>query len=132
MKDASDITKQIIDFQKGAFASWYSAISMMQDQAASTVDVMLNQAGWIPEQGRAAVLSWVEAGINERDRLKIYLQDGFSRLEHYLAPGQPAAPAGVRKTDAKEKTATIAPKSKTVDTAEKETVPVQSTKPSAP
>ncbi|MGD9369175.1 MAG: hypothetical protein PVH87_25940 [Desulfobacteraceae bacterium] len=58
MMGTNPITKQVLDFQKGAFSSWYGAMSILQEQAAFTVDTMLNQASWIPEEGRQAILSW--------------------------------------------------------------------------
>ena len=60
MMEAHPITKQVLDFQKGAFSSWYGAMSIIQEQAALTVDTMLNQAIWIPAEGRKAIKNWSE------------------------------------------------------------------------
>jgi hypothetical protein len=100
--EANQITKQALDFQKGVFSSWYGAMSIVQDQAASAVDTMLNQASWIPDEGRQAILSWVSTCKKERDRLKHYMEDSLSGLEKYLGQEIKAAPAKAQKTTAEE------------------------------
>ena len=89
--EASQITKQVIDFQKTSFENWYSAMSLFQDQAVSTVDMMLDQAYLIPEDGRNAIQSWMGVLQEERDRFKAYVDKGFSTLEKAIAePRKPA------------------------------------------
>lgn len=128
---ADEIAKQVIDFQKGAFVSWYGAISSMQDQAASAADMMLNQTDWIPDEGRAIILSWFVACLNERDRLKVFLQDGYSQLEKYLAQQTAPVPARAQRSEVKEKTAAPEIKSKVAAVEQKVAAPAQETKPSA-
>lgn len=102
MIEANPITKQVLDFQKGAFSSWYGAMSTLQKQAALTVDKMLNQAIWIPDEGREAILSWVSAWQNEGDRFKTYAEESFSGLEKRLVIEIKATPAKPKKPEAKE------------------------------
>ena len=125
--EANPITKQVLDFQKGAFSSWYGAMSILQEQAALTVDTMLNQAIWIPDEGRQAILSWVSAWKNEGDRFKTYVEESFSGLEKRLvleikatrakpekpvAEAKKAAPAKPKKPAAEEKKAASAQETK--------------------
>ena len=81
MLDASQTVKQVIGLQKGAFAGWYDAVAMVQDQVVSAMDQMLDQVGVVPEEGRKAISSWVSACQQERGRLKTYMDTGFSNLE---------------------------------------------------
>lgn len=81
MLDASQTVKQVIGLQKGAFTSLYDAVAMVQDQAVSAMDLMLDQVGVVPEEGRKAISSWVSACQQERGRLKTYMDAGFSNLE---------------------------------------------------
>ena len=91
------ITKQVIDFQKTSFENWYSAVTLFQDQAVSTVDMMLDQAYMIPEDGRNAIQGWMGVMQEERDRFKAYVDKGFSALEKAIA--EPRKPAEkVKKT----------------------------------
>jgi hypothetical protein len=93
MMEYNQITKQAIDFQKTAFNSWYNAVSMVQDQAAVAVETMMNQTSLVPEDGRQAIKSWLDACQAERNRFKSYVEDGFSGLEKHLAPKSKSAVA---------------------------------------
>jgi hypothetical protein len=79
--EPTQMTKKVIDFQKMSFDHWYNAMSLIQDQAGSTMDMVLNQATWIPEEGRNALRSWVNVCQQERGRFKSYVDKGFSTLE---------------------------------------------------
>jgi hypothetical protein len=79
--EASQITKQVIDFQKTSFENWYSALTLFQDQAVSTMDMVLDQAPMIPEDGRNAIQGWMGVLQEERDRFKAYVDKGFNALE---------------------------------------------------
>jgi hypothetical protein len=83
--ETSKITKQVIDFQKTSFENWYSAISVLQDQAVSAMDMMLDQAYMIPEEGRSAIQGWMGLVQEERDRFKTYVDKGFTTLEKAAA-----------------------------------------------
>ena len=85
MMDYNQITKQAMDFQKTAFNSWYNAVTMVQDQAVSAVETMMNQTSLVPEDGRQAIKGWVSACQEERNRFKSYVEDSFSGLEKHLA-----------------------------------------------
>lgn len=84
MFDASQAVKQAIGLQKNAFTSLYDAIAMAQDQAVSAMDLMLDQAPLVPEEGRKALSRWASACKQERTRLKSYVDTGFSDLEKLI------------------------------------------------
>ena len=56
----TEITKQLIDFQKMSFSNWYNAVAMVQDQSTSAMDMMLDQSTWVPEDGRKVVQNWLD------------------------------------------------------------------------
>ena len=97
MMEYNQITKQAIDFQKNAFNSWYNAVAMVQDQAASAVETMMNQTSLVPEDGRQAITGWVNACQEERNRFKSYVEDSFSGLEKHLAKESKKTPAQPKK-----------------------------------
>lgn len=88
----NQITKQVIDFQKLSFSNWYNAVSMVQDQAVAAMDTLLDQATWMPEEGRQAIQSWVSVCQEERDRFKLYVDEGFIGLEKVTAEGRKISP----------------------------------------
>ena len=85
MMEYNQIAKQAIDFQKSIFMSGYNAMTMAQDQAAAAVGTMMNQTSLVPEEGRQAIKTWVNACQDERKRFKSYVEDSFSGLEKNLA-----------------------------------------------
>ena len=123
----NEITKQALDFQKGVFTGWYGAMSILQDQAASAVDMMLNQS-WLPDQGRQVISNWVSTCKNERDRFKVYMDESFSGLEKYLAQEIKAAPGRPAKPAAEIKTAASVIRSKAASVEEKKAPAAQDTK----
>jgi hypothetical protein len=99
MMEANQLTKQLLDFQKGVFFSWYGAAAIMQDQVAMTVGAMLTRTSWVPvpDQWGQDILRWVSACTKERDRFKGYMEESLSGLEKCLVPEFKAAPAKVQK-----------------------------------
>ena len=93
----NQITKQVIDFQKMSFTNWHNAMTMVQEQANSTVDMVLEQNSWMPEQGRQALQSWMDACRQESDRFKSYVDEGFAGLESILIQNKKPTAAKSRK-----------------------------------
>ena len=97
MMEFNQIAKQTVDFQKTAFTNWFDAVALVQDQAASTMETMINQGNLVPEEGRKAIKSWANACQEERGRFKSYVEAGFASLEkHFIkkdksTPAKPAA-----------------------------------------
>ena len=77
----SQITKSVLGFQKMSFDTWYNTMAMMQDQAASTMGMMLHQTPWIPEDGRQDIQGLMETAQEERNRFKSYVDDRFAEIE---------------------------------------------------
>ena len=92
----NQIAKQAIDFQKSAFINGYNAVARVQDQAASAVETMMNQTSLVPEAGRQAIKSWINACQEDRNRFKSYVEDGFSGLEKHLAPESKIVPVKLK------------------------------------
>lgn len=79
--NTKEIAKQVIDFQKNAFTSWYEAVALMQDQTTAAVDTLLNQSGMVPGEGNQAMDKWVEVFKTNRKNLKKQVDDGFKQAE---------------------------------------------------
>jgi hypothetical protein len=80
----SDIIKQAIDFNHTSFDSAYDATIMLQDQFEKVATSMLDQASWIPEEGRKAIDNYVDAYKSGRDQYKKYMDESFKRAEEIL------------------------------------------------
>ena len=95
----TQITKQVLDFQKMSFSNWYDAVALLQDQATSAMDMVLDQNTWLPEGGRKAIQSWVSACQQERGRFKSYVDEGFAGLEKIMAEGKRASQPKPKKQE---------------------------------
>jgi hypothetical protein len=95
----NQITKQVIDFQKMSFLNWYDTMAMLQDQATSTMNMVLQQNTWWPEEGRKAIQSWVDACQKERGRFKSYVDEGFTGLEKFVAEEKRTAQTKIKKQE---------------------------------
>jgi hypothetical protein len=91
-----ETTQQVIDFQKQVLDNWNAAATLVENQATSTFDWMLDTAVWMPEEGRRAVLK------EERGRLKAQLDLGLATVEKIF--GATEAPIEAKpKTPIKKK-----------------------------
>jgi uncharacterized protein YbcC (UPF0753/DUF2309 family) len=80
----SDIIKQAIDFNHTSFDSAYDATVMFQDQFEKVATSVLDQASWMPEEGRKAIDNYVTAYKSGRDQFKKYVDDSFKKAEEIL------------------------------------------------
>ncbi len=95
----AQITKQMIDLQKMSFLNWYDTVAMLQDQATTAMDMVLDQSAWVPEEGRKAIQSWLSACRQERGRFKSYVDEGFVGLEKYVFEEKKAAQTKIKKQE---------------------------------
>jgi len=80
----SDLIKQAIAFNQTSFDSAYDATVIFQDQFEKVATSMLDQANWMPEEGRKAIDNYAEAYKSGRDQFKKYVDDGFKKAEEIL------------------------------------------------
>ena len=52
--------KQMLDFNKTAFDNGFNAMLMIQEQNAKMVNTFLEQAAWMPEEGKKLIRDWVD------------------------------------------------------------------------
>ena len=103
MIEYNQIAKKAVVFQKNSFINGCDAVARVQDQAAEAVDTLMNQTRLVPEAGRQAIKSWVDACQAERNRFKTYVEDGFSGLEKRLDPENKSVSAESKSVIAKPK-----------------------------
>ncbi|MFO7715809.1 hypothetical protein [Desulfosarcina sp.] len=82
--DQKQIFRQMVDFNKGAFNNAYNAMVMVQDQTETLANTMLNQATWMPEEGRKAIREWVDAFKKGREEYKKTVDEAFKKVEDFV------------------------------------------------
>lgn len=80
----SDILKRAIDFNQTSFNSAYDATLLIQDQFEKAATSALDQASWMPAEGRKAIDNYVEVCKSGRDQFKKYVDESFKRAEEIL------------------------------------------------
>ncbi|HOF04292.1 MAG TPA: hypothetical protein PK175_03745 [Syntrophales bacterium] len=86
--DPKQISKQMFDFNKMAFERSFAAMVVMQDQAEKMFNMWLDQNKWFPEEGRKAMADWVKTYKKGREDFKAKVEEGYAKLEQYLAPAE--------------------------------------------
>lgn len=76
--------KQMIDFQKSTFDNSFQAMVMLQDQTEKTVRSFMDQATWMPEEGRKAIDEWLKSYKHGREDFKKQVEENFKRVEEFF------------------------------------------------
>jgi hypothetical protein len=88
MMDQKKLFKQMLDFNKSAFENSFNAMVMLQEQAERVGSTILDQATWLPEDGRKAVKDWVDAFKKGRQEFKGMIDENYKRVETYFSEGE--------------------------------------------
>ncbi len=94
------VAKKMINFYKTTFDSSFNALSILQEQAEKMVKVSLEQAPWIPPEGKNAVDEWVKAYKKGRDDFKSAVDENYKKVDSYfeLYKGQEDQAEKTKKT----------------------------------
>lgn len=82
--EQTKIAKQMIDFQKTTFDNTFNAVVMLQEQAEKMTSLLIDQATWLPEEGRTAINEWADAYKKGRDEFKKSMDDNFKKVEKFF------------------------------------------------
>jgi len=83
--DQNQIFKQMIDFNKATFDNSFSAMVMVQEQTEKMVSTILDQATWLPEEGKKAIKEWANACKKGSEDFKKAVDDNFKKVEDFFA-----------------------------------------------
>ncbi|MGD0886736.1 MAG: hypothetical protein ABSA46_17990 [Thermodesulfovibrionales bacterium] len=83
--DPLKLTKQMIDFNKASFDNTFTAMVLLQEQTEKMVNAFMEQATWLPGEGRKALNEWVETVKKGREDFKKVVDQGFGKVEDYFA-----------------------------------------------
>ncbi|MCG6906986.1 MAG: hypothetical protein LJE63_10210 [Desulfobacteraceae bacterium] len=83
--DQKQILKQMIDFNKATFDNTFNAIVMLQEQAERAANTLLEQANWLPEDGKKAINEWVKAYKKGREDFKKVVDENFQKVESFFS-----------------------------------------------
>lgn len=93
-----NVTRQMLAFQKQAVNNFQSMWDFAQAQTSATVDRLVDEAAWMPQENRQALANWSTLMKQERDRFSAYVDQCFVVYEKMLDAPQAATPAKSKKT----------------------------------
>jgi len=85
MIDQKQIAKQMIQFNKAAFDNSFKAMSMVYEQNEKMVGTFIEQAAWLPGEGKKAISEWMNAYKKGCDSFKKTVDDQYKKVEDYFS-----------------------------------------------
>ena len=82
--DQKEVMRQMLKFNKAAFDNTFTAMTLLQEQLDRMVKMFLDQATWVPKEGKQVITDWVKAYKKGGDELKKAMDEGFKKLESFL------------------------------------------------
>jgi hypothetical protein len=79
-----NFAKQMMDFQKATFDNAFTAVVMLQDQAERMLHSAMEQAEWLPKEGRAMVDQWVRICKTGRSDFKRIVDDSYDKMTDFV------------------------------------------------
>jgi hypothetical protein len=61
---------------------------MVQDQSEKVANTLIEQANWLPEEGRQVIGQWSEMYKKGRNDLKSAVDENYGRLAEMLSTGR--------------------------------------------
>jgi len=83
--DQKQIAKQMIQFNKTAFENSFNAMTMVYEQNNKMVGAFLDQAAWLPEDGRKAITGWMESYKKGCEDFKKLVDENYQKVEDFFA-----------------------------------------------
>jgi len=83
--DPKQVAKQMIKFNKTAFDNTFDAMTVLQEQMEKMMSGFMEQAPWIPAEGKKAIIDWIKAYKKGRDDFKTTVEDNYKKIEDFFA-----------------------------------------------
>jgi hypothetical protein len=80
MMDQKQMMKQMLEMNKIACDNTFQTITTIQEQTEAMTQKMVEQATWMPEEGRKAIDEWLKAYKSGRDNFKKMVDDAFAKV----------------------------------------------------
>ncbi len=80
-----ELAKQMIEFNKTTFDNSFSMMVMLQEQMEKTVSSFVEQAAWLPEDGRKVLGDWVSTYKKGREDFKKLVDESYKKVDAYFA-----------------------------------------------
>ena len=79
--DQKQILKQMVEFNQTAFNNAFNAMTLLQDQFERVAKTVLEQATWLPAEGRKAIENGTETYKSACQTFKQQVDDSYKQVE---------------------------------------------------
>lgn len=79
------IFKQMIQFNKTAFDNSYNTLEMFREQNEKMTSSLLDQAAWMPEEGKKAINKWMQTYKKGCDDFKKTADQNYKKVENFFS-----------------------------------------------
>ena len=109
-RQAARTARSVVKLQQKTFDSAFDLIAQLQDHSQKTLSEMVDNANWMPEEGKEIVDEWLATLHSGRKQFQKTVDKSFTLLSDYLNRVEPAKgkkkKTAAKKTAAKKKTTT--------------------------
>jgi hypothetical protein len=95
------IAHQIIAFHKSMFDNTFNSLGILQEQTEKMVQMYLQQATWVPAEGKKLINEWVAKYKKGRDDFKTVADKNYKKVEDYFKAEEVKAAPKAKATKAK-------------------------------
>jgi len=82
--DQKKIALQMIQFNKTAFDNSFNAMTMVYEQNEKMIGAFLDQATWLPDEGKKAINDWVDAYKKGCADFKKMVDDNYQKVDEFF------------------------------------------------
>ena len=79
------LIRQMIDFQKASFNNSFNAMVLIQEQTEKMARNFLDQASWLPEEGKEVLSQWIGAYKKGRDAFKKSVDENYRKVDEFFS-----------------------------------------------
>ena len=83
--DQKQIAKQMMEFKKCAFDGTLDFVILFQEQTERMINLYLDQAIFLPKEGKKMVTEWLKAAKTGSEFFKKMVDDSFKTAESHFA-----------------------------------------------
>ena len=85
MMDPNQMFKQMLEFNKTAFDNSYNAMLTIQEQNEKMFNTFLEQATWMPEEGKKLVREWTAACKKGSEDFKKAADENYKKVADFFS-----------------------------------------------
>ena len=80
-----ELIKQMVDLHKTSFNTSFNMLINLQDQMEKMVNTFVDQAPWLPAEGKKAFATLISNYKKGREDFKKLVDDGYKKVEEYIS-----------------------------------------------